>query len=271
MAQLGGHAGAGRRGRRRLRRVPRLARGATASTATTSTSRRSSTPPASSARPTTRCARSARSTPARWASRADIEIAPDLGRRRRRPRRHQRLRPGGDGQAQRRVPRAGACASSPTRRSRSPAWTAPQLHDLIEGADLLFTNDYEREPARVQDRAVRRPTSTPWSTSGSPRSARKGVEIVGRDFGTVHVPVAKERAKADPTGVGDAFRGGVPDRPRLGPVVGARGPGRQPARDAWCSRRSARRSTRSRRTSSADRLAESYGDECAAEVLPYLG
>ena len=36
----------------------------------------------------------------------------------------------------------------------------------------------------------------------------EGVEIVGRDLDRVHVPVAKERARIDPTGVGDGFRAG---------------------------------------------------------------
>ena len=65
MGQLGLQPGPGRRGRRRLRRLPLAGWSGTASTATRCTSARSRTPPASSAPPTTTCARSPRSTPAR--------------------------------------------------------------------------------------------------------------------------------------------------------------------------------------------------------------
>ncbi len=58
----------------------------------------------------------------------DIELAPDLGGHRRRPGRHQRLRPGRDGEAQRRVPRPRlplrgrpVPADHPHGRSRSSA------------------------------------------------------------------------------------------------------------------------------------------------------
>ena len=37
-----------------------------------------------------------------------------------------------------------ATASPPTRRSRSPGCAASSMHALIEGADVLFTNDYEK-------------------------------------------------------------------------------------------------------------------------------
>lgn len=36
----------------------------------------------------------------------------------------------------------------------------------------------------------------------------KGVEIVGRDFVALQIGAVPERAKADPTGVGDGFRAG---------------------------------------------------------------
>ena len=82
-----------------------------------------------------------------------------------------------------------------------------QLHDLIQGADLLFTNAYEREllesKTGLSDRRHRGPGQRPGDDAGLAR----GVEIVG-GLRTMHMPVAKERAKVDPTGVGDAFRGG---------------------------------------------------------------
>ena len=85
--------------------------------------------------------------------------------------------------------------------------TGEQLLDLIDGADLLFTNDYEKSllesKTGLSEADVMAMVDVRVTTLGS-----KGVEIVGRDLEPVHVPVAKERAKADPTGVGDGFRAG---------------------------------------------------------------
>src|SRR4051794_19372748 len=82
-----------------------------------------------------------------------------------------------------------------------------ELHLLIEGAELLFTNSYEKNlletktglsEAQVHERIGVRVTT----------QGKNGVEIVGRGMDPVHVPVARERAKLDPTGVGDGFRAG---------------------------------------------------------------
>ena len=81
------------------------------------------------------------------------------------------------------------------------------LRELIEGADLLFTNDYEKSllesKTGLSEADILAQVGVRVTTLGS-----KGVEIVGRDVEYVHVPVAKERSKHDPTGVGDAFRAG---------------------------------------------------------------
>jgi adenosine kinase len=83
----------------------------------------------------------------------------------------------------------------------------PALHGLIEGAELLFTNDYEKSllesKTGLSGADVQSMVQVQVTTLGS-----KGVEISGRDLDRVHVPVAKERSKADPTGVGDGFRAG---------------------------------------------------------------
>jgi adenosine kinase len=82
-----------------------------------------------------------------------------------------------------------------------------ELLELIEGADLLFTNDYEKsllesKTGLSEDEVLAR-VGVRVTTLGA-----KGVEIVGRDLPPVHVPVAEERARVDPTGVGDGFRAG---------------------------------------------------------------
>jgi adenosine kinase len=98
----------------------------------------------------------------------------------------------------------------------------------------------------------------------------KGVEIVGRDIDAVHVPVAKERSKADPTGVGDGFRAGL---------LTAREWGLSWERAAQVGSLLATLVLETVGTQEyqvdpkdfAKRLAESYGDDAAAEVQPYLG
>ena len=81
------------------------------------------------------------------------------------------------------------------------------------------------------------------------------------------MPVAKERAKADPTGVGDGFRAGL---------LTARDWGLSWERAAQVGSLLATLVLETVGTQEyqvkpaefADRLAESYGDDCAAEVLP---
>jgi adenosine kinase len=140
---------------------------------------------------------------------------------------------------------------------------------LIEGADLLFTNDYEKSllesKTGLSEAEVLARVGVRVTTLGS-----QGVEIVGEGVDHVHVPCARERDKADPTGVGDGFRAGF---------LTARGWGLSWQRAAEVGSLLATLVLETVGTQEyvvkpndfADRLAESYGDECAAEVLPYLG
>jgi len=146
--------------------------------------------------------------------------------------------------------------------------TGADLHSLIDGADLLFTNDYEKSllesKTGLSADDVLKMVAVRVTTLGS-----RGVEIVGRDLEYVHVPVAKERAKADPTGVGDGFRAGF---------LTAREWGLSWERAAQVGSLLATLVLETVGTQEyvvkpndfADRLAESYGDDCAAEVLPFL-
>ena len=144
----------------------------------------------------------------------------------------------------------------------------PALRGLIEGAELLFTNDYEKSllesKTGLSEAEVMARVDVRVTTLGS-----NGVEIVGRDLERVHVPVAKERAKHDPTGVGDAFRGGF---------LTARDWGLSWERSAEVGSLLAAMvletvGTQEYAVDPADftkRLGESYGDDCAAEVEKYL-
>jgi len=78
---------------------------------------------------------------------------------------------------------------------------------LIDGADYLMTNDYEKSllesktgltDAQILDRVKIRVTTL----------GKHGAEITGRGMERIHVPIAREIQAADPTGVGDGFRAG---------------------------------------------------------------
>jgi adenosine kinase len=143
-----------------------------------------------------------------------------------------------------------------------------ELSDLIDGASLLFTNDYEKSllesKTGLSDADVLARVEVQVTTLGS-----KGVEIRGRDLPTVHVPVAREQAKVDPTGVGDGFRAGF---------LTAREWGLSWERAAQVGSLLATlvletaggQEYQVKRAEFGQRLAESYGDEVAADVLPFL-
>jgi adenosine kinase len=143
-----------------------------------------------------------------------------------------------------------------------------ELKSLVEGAEMLFTNDYEKnllesktgwDSADVLDRVAVRVTTL----------GKHGVEIVGHGLERVHVPVAKERAILDPTGVGDGFRAGF---------LAGRSWGLSWERSAQVGSLLATLVLETVGTQEyqvkpaefAERIAESYGDDAAAEVLPLL-
>jgi adenosine kinase len=85
--------------------------------------------------------------------------------------------------------------------------TAEEIDALIDRADYLLTNDYERNLLRSKtglshDDLLDR-VRVNVTTLG-----RDGVRIEGRAIEPVHVHVAQELRKHDPTGVGDGFRAG---------------------------------------------------------------
>lgn len=83
----------------------------------------------------------------------------------------------------------------------------PEAAELVTGAKFLFSNDYElgllKQKTGWSDDDVRGAVEYRVTTLGA-----NGVEIVSKDGSRLHVPVVGETAKVDPTGVGDAFRGG---------------------------------------------------------------
>lgn len=96
-------------------------------------------------------------------------------------------------------------AADPSQQLAS--MTGEEIRPLIEGAEFLFTNEYEA--ALIEQK-------TGWSAADlaamvSVRVITMGAEgarIERRGFESVHITVPDEERKADPTGVGDAFRAG---------------------------------------------------------------
>lgn len=82
-----------------------------------------------------------------------------------------------------------------------------QIREFLRGAKYLFSNDYEWELLRrktgLTSEEVHAQIQTRITTLGA-----KGVEIVGEDGPPIHVLPVPEKAKVEPTGVGDGFRAG---------------------------------------------------------------
>jgi adenosine kinase len=143
------------------------------------------------------------------------------------------------------------------------------VRELIEGAELLLTNEYEAaltekktgwSADEVLDRVAVRVT-----THGA-----KGAVVERKGEATIHVDVPAEERKADPTGVGDAFRAGF---------LAARSWGLGYERCAQVGSLLATYCLETVGTQEYDvtasgfltRMAGAYGDDAAAEVGAHLG
>jgi adenosine kinase len=139
---------------------------------------------------------------------------------------------------------------------------------LISGAEYLLTNDYERSllesKAALTSDQVLEQVRIRVTTLG-----KDGVEITGRDIERIHVPVARDVIPDDPTGVGDGFRAGffaalgwgvgLERAAQVGSLVAALvletvGPQEYDVKADHFLKR----------------LADSYGDEAAADVQSHL-
>ena len=143
-----------------------------------------------------------------------------------------------------------------------------ELASLIDGASLLFTNEYEKSllesKTGLSEAEIMQRVDVRVTTLGS-----RGVEITGRGVNLLHVPIAKEHAKLDPTGVGDGFRAGF---------LTARSWDLSWERSAQVGSLLATlvletvgpQEYQVRRDDFLKRLDESYGPDAAAEVRPHL-
>jgi adenosine kinase len=143
-----------------------------------------------------------------------------------------------------------------------------EIRDLIDGAAYLLTNDYEKEllesKTGLADAEVLELVGVRVTTLG-----KNGVRVTGRDLDPIDVPVAREVQAYDPTGVGDGFRAGF---------FASLSWGLSLERSAQVGALLATLVLETvgtqeytvRADEFAKRIAESYGDEAAAEILPHL-
>ncbi|EWM68414.1 MULTISPECIES: carbohydrate kinase family protein [unclassified Micromonospora] len=139
---------------------------------------------------------------------------------------------------------------------------------LVEGADYLMTNEYEKSllqsKAGLTDEQLLDRVKVRVTTLG-----KQGVEIAGRDVGTIRVPIAREIQAVDPTGVGDGFRAGFF-------AALDWGVGLERAAQVGCLLATlvlenfGGQEYEVRRDLFVKRLAESYGDAAAEGVRPHL-
>ena len=139
---------------------------------------------------------------------------------------------------------------------------------LISGAEYLLTTDYERSmletKAGLTGDQVLEHVKIRVTTLG-----KDGVEITGRGLERIHVPVARDVIAEDPTGVGDGFRAGffaaigwglgLERAAQVGSLVAALvletvGPQEYEIKPDFFTKR----------------FADSYGDEAAAEIQPFV-
>ena len=144
----------------------------------------------------------------------------------------------------------------------------PFIRKLIEGADYLFTNEYEAHLTEQK---------TGWSeadidaqvTTRVITKGKDGAVIKTRGEEPIEVPIALEARRADPTGVGDAFRAGF----LTGLSAGLE--------HRRCAEIGSLLATYVLETVGTqeyvldksaflDRLAQAYGDDSAADVEPHI-
>ena len=143
-----------------------------------------------------------------------------------------------------------------------------EIRQLVDGATYLFSNDYEWDLMLSKtgwtEVQVREQVGLRVTTLGA-----DGVDLVTADGTTLRVGVVPEIERVDPTGVGDAFRAGF---------LTGRGAGLDLERAAQLGSMVAVLVLETTGTqnwvwdpsSAADRLADAYGGQAAAEITRAL-
>lgn len=144
----------------------------------------------------------------------------------------------------------------------------PEVRTLIEGADFLFTNEYEKALAEQKtgwsDAEILARVGTRITTLGA-----KGARIDRRGEPSIHVPAAAVDELIDPTGMGDAFRAGFLAAHSWGlPLERAAQVGNAAA--VHCLEADGPQEYSLTSAGLLSRVERSYGAEAAAEVEPHL-
>jgi adenosine kinase len=139
---------------------------------------------------------------------------------------------------------------------------------LIDGAKFLLTNEYEKslmeQKSGLSEAEILERVEVRVTTLG-----KGGVQITGKGFDPIHVPVAREITAYDPTGVGDGFRSGffaglswglgLERAAQVGSLLAVH-----------VLETVGTQEYEVRGDLFVKRLAESYGDDAAAEVRPFV-
>lgn len=144
----------------------------------------------------------------------------------------------------------------------------PEITPLIEGATYLFVNEYEA--ALIEHK-------TGWSAADVAGQVEvrvttlgpEGARVERRGEPPVTVQVAEEDRKADPTGVGDAFRAGFLSGQAWG-LSDERSAQLGALLATYVIETVGTQEYELARAHFLERMARSYGDDAAAEVEPHV-
>ena len=143
-----------------------------------------------------------------------------------------------------------------------------EISPLIEGAQYLFTNEYES--ALIQQK-------TGWSDADLNAMVEvrvitmgdQGARVLRRGATEIAVPVTEEDRRADPTGVGDAFRAGYLSGQSWG-LSDERSAQLGALLATYVIETIGTQEYELARTHFLERMARAYGDDAAAEVEPHV-
>jgi adenosine kinase len=143
-----------------------------------------------------------------------------------------------------------------------------EIVPLIEGARYLFTNEYEsaliQQKTGWTDTDLNALVDVRITTLGA-----QGARVQRRGDGSVTVPVAEEDRKADPTGVGDAFRAGYLSGQAWG-LSDERSAQLGALLATYVIETIGTQEYELARMHFLERMARTYGDDAAAEVEPHV-
>ena len=144
----------------------------------------------------------------------------------------------------------------------------PDIKPLVEGATFLFTNEYEsaliHQKTGWNERDIASIVETRVTTLGP-----QGARIERRGEPVVSVLVAEEDRRADPTGVGDAFRAGFLSGQSWG-LTDERSAQVGALLATYVIETIGTQEYELAQVHFLERMAKAYGDDAAAEVEPHV-